>query len=210
MRGKIYKIINKNKYMIMAIIIMLMIINNFVLIKEGLSEEEEKNKEFNKEVSTANIRALEMISNKANKIINQIENAVEISDKERQLAINILNKGIYLCDIYLEASILRFGAETNEKARERIYKSAKELNANKKANDDGWFQNLFDYFHIGSFAFNSTAADKDQTSVIYQFRKKFIIWRDIISKKESSNVKTGSNKKTDDSNKEKKDDGGWF
>ena len=202
MRAKIYKIINKNKYMIMAIIIMLMIINNFVLIKEGLSEE--KNKEFNKEVSTANIRALEMISNKANKIINQIENAVEISDKERQLAINILNKGIYLCDIYLEASILRFGAETNEKQREGIYKSAKELNANKKANYDGWFQNLFDYFHIGSFAFNSTAADKDQTSVIYQFRKKFIIWRDIISKKESSN------KNTDDSKKEKKDDGGWF
>ncbi len=207
MRGKIYKIINKNKYMIMAIIIMLMIINNFVLIKEGLSEEEEKNKEFNKEVSTANIRALEMISNKANKIINQIENAVEISDKERQLAINILNKGIYLCDIYLEASILRFGAETNEKARERIYKSAKELNANKKANYGDWFSTLYFYF----FGAQPNPHDtKSETSVIYKFRKKFIIWRDIISKKESSNVKTGSNKKTDDSKKEKKDDGGWF
>ena len=186
--------------MIMAIIIMLMIINNFVLIKEGLSEK--KNKEFNKEVSTANIRALEMISNKANKIINQIENsAVKISDKERQLAINILNKGIYLCDIYLEGSILRFGAETNEKRIEEIYKNAKELNANKKANYDGWFNMLYTYFMIGPPESNHT---NSESSVIYKFRKKFIIWRDIISKKESSN------KKTDDSKKEKKDDGGWF
>ena len=52
MRAKIYKIINKNKYMIMAIIIMLMIINNFVLIKEGLSEEKNKECRNRKKSST--------------------------------------------------------------------------------------------------------------------------------------------------------------
>ena len=106
-----------------------------------------------------------------------------------------------MCDIYLEASIFRFGAETNKKQREWLGNHAKELNANKKANYDGWFNMLYTYLIIGPPESNDT---NSETSVIYKFRKKFITWRDIISKKESSN------ENTDASNKEKKDDGGWF
>tara|TARA_B100000900_G_C20477436_1_gene674027 strand:+ start:364 stop:993 length:630 start_codon:yes stop_codon:yes gene_type:complete len=189
-------IIKKNYQLIIAIIIFVLILNTCVLIKEGLKEEDEdekaerlkeekerrrKLKKVYKIEAESNIREIKNITQKVDSIYQKQKIGLA-TKKEKKKALELVNKGIRLCDYILQFYIFRGRAPSN--VNDLTNEDLDEMKKDKKKN-------------AGNFIIQMMNLPGDTImSMVRNLRNQLIEFKSILSENESKGVAFGRGKKT--------------
>jgi hypothetical protein len=205
---KLKTFIKKNHQLIIAIIIFIFILNTCVLIKEGLEEEDEdekaerlkREKEQKKKDKERQRKLKKVYKIEADANIRQIKNITQEVDgiyqkqkigmatkKEKKKALDLVNKGIRVCDYMLQFFIFRGKAPSN--VDDLTDEDLDEMKKEKKKN-------------TGNFIFQMMNLPNDKImTLVRKLRTQLIEYKSVLSEKESKGVRFGRGKK-----KKKKDE----
>ena len=205
---KLKTFIKKNHQLIIAIIIFIFILNTCVLIKEGLEEEDEdekaerleREKEQRKKDKERQRKLKKVYKMEADANIRQIKNITQDVDgiyqkqkigmatkKEKKKALDLVNKGIRVCDYMLQFFIFRGKAPLN--VDNLTDEDLDEMKKKKKKN-------------AGNFIFQMMNLPNDKImTLVRKLRTQLIEYKSVLSEKESKGVRFGRGKK-----KKKKDE----
>ena len=205
---KLKTFIKKNHQLIIAIIIFIFILNTCVLIKEGLEEEDEdekaerlkREKEQKKKDKERQRKLKKVYKMEADANIRQIKNITQEVDgvyqkqkigmatkKEKKKALDLVNKGIRVCDYMLQFFIFRGKAPSN--VDDLTDEDLDEMKKEKKKN-------------TGNFIFQMMNLPNDKImTLVRKLRTQLIEYKSVLSEKESKGVRFGRGKK-----KKKKDE----
>lgn len=205
---KLKTFIKKNHQLIIAIIIFIFILNTCVLIKEGLEEEDEdekaerleREKEQKKKDKERQRKLKKVYKIEADANIRQIKNITQEVDgiyqkqkigmatkKEKKKALDLVNKGIRVCDYMLQFFIFRGKAPSN--VDDLTDEDLDEMKKEKKKS-------------TGNFIFQMMNLPNDKImTLVRKLRTQLIEYKSVLSEKESKGVRFGRGKK-----KKKKDE----
>ena len=189
---KLKTFIKKNHQLIIAIIIFIFILNTCVLIKEGLEEEDEdekaerleREKEQKKKDKERQRKLKKVYKIEADANIRQIKNITQEVDgiyqkqkigmatkKEKKKALDLVNKGIRVCDYMLQFFIFRGKAPSN--VDDLTDEDLDEMKKEKKKS-------------TGNFIFQMMNLPNDKImTLVRKLRTQLIEYKSVLSEKES-------------------------
>ena len=189
---KLKTFIKKNHHLIIAIIIFIFILNTCVLIKEGLEEEDEdekaerleREKEQKKKDKERQRKLKKVYKIEADANIRQIKNITQEVDgiyqkqkigmatkKEKKKALDLVNKGIRVCDYMLQFFIFRGKAPSN--VDDLTDEDLDEMKKEKKKS-------------TGNFIFQMMNLPNDKImTLVRKLRTQLIEYKSVLSEKES-------------------------
>ncbi len=181
-------------------------INNTREMNENIDKNEQKERSdiinsFNQKSAEINMKTLKEIDKNASMMIRSYQQ-FSVTDEERILAIQLLDKGIYLCDTILQLAAFRGLGVYHSNLDDMVnwYTKENKESKTKKALATAGIEKKTDVAVTSNVAQNFAALtntgttkdnlkgyfNKEPLKSAYLYREKFIYWKSVLENKESN------------------------